>query len=66
MRYFSRLLCATVIACELASAALAQDYPRKPITIVASAAPGGGVDPFGGIGDGAGFTIIARIRPPDE
>lgn len=44
MRVFSRLLCAAAIACGLASAALAQDYPRKPITIVASAAPGGGVD----------------------
>ena len=27
-----------------ATAATAQDFPRKPVTIIASAAPGGGVD----------------------
>ena len=27
-----------------ANAATAQDFPRKPVTIIASAAPGGGVD----------------------
>lgn len=44
MRVFSRLLWAAAIACGLAAEALAQDYPRKPITIVSSAAAGGGVD----------------------
>jgi tripartite-type tricarboxylate transporter receptor subunit TctC len=44
MQIFSRLLWAMAIACGLVTEALAQDYPRKPITIVSSAAPGGGVD----------------------
>lgn len=44
MRIFSRLLWAVAITCGLVAEALAQDYPRKPITIVSSAAAGGGVD----------------------
>jgi tripartite-type tricarboxylate transporter receptor subunit TctC len=41
---FTRLLGAVAMACTFAAGAWAQDYPRKPITIVSSAAPGGGVD----------------------
>lgn len=44
MRVFPRLLCAAAVACGLIANAVAQDYPSKPVTIVASAAPGGGVD----------------------
>jgi hypothetical protein len=40
---FTRLLGAVAMACTFAAGAWAQDYPRKPITIVSSAAPGGGV-----------------------
>jgi tripartite-type tricarboxylate transporter receptor subunit TctC len=44
MQGFSRWLLAAAFACGLVTPAVAQDYPRKPITIVSSAAPGGGVD----------------------
>jgi tripartite-type tricarboxylate transporter receptor subunit TctC len=42
-RFLSRLWL-VCFASSVAFNANAQDYPRKPITIVASAAPGGGVD----------------------
>jgi tripartite-type tricarboxylate transporter receptor subunit TctC len=44
MRVFPRLLFAAAVACGLIAEAAAQAYPTKPVTIVASAAPGGGVD----------------------
>jgi tripartite-type tricarboxylate transporter receptor subunit TctC len=44
MQFFTRVLGAAVTSCALATGAWAQDYPRKPVTIVSSAAPGGGVD----------------------
>ena len=44
MRVFTRLLCAAAAACVMIGDAAAQEYPTKPVTIVASAAPGGGVD----------------------
>ena len=43
MRHISRLLAAASLA-AFAGAAPAQDFPRKPVTMVVSAAPGGGLD----------------------
>ncbi|MDH4135017.1 MAG: tripartite tricarboxylate transporter substrate binding protein [Gammaproteobacteria bacterium] len=67
-RYFLKLLGASLVAIFVAGAAMAQDYPNKPIRLVAPFAPGGAVDILARIiaeqlGTQYGQSIVVDNKP---